>query len=231
MESHPDHCRGRDARCTMKVIVAGCGRMGEQVSRTLSGAGHAVSVIDEDPKALERLGVDFKGLRVQGIAFDRKILIQAGIETADAFAATSPSDNTNIISARIARDIFHVPRVVARLYDPRRAEIYRRLGLVTISMINWGAERIVELLTHANLDPILSFGKGEIILTAIELPPQLEGHSVRQLSVPGEIQVVVITRDGEALMPSPGTEFRQDDLVHLMVHASAIGRLEALLEI
>jgi trk system potassium uptake protein TrkA len=213
----------------MKIIVMGCGRMGEQVSLLLSNAGHDVTVIDADAKALARLGPDFKGERVQGVGFDRNVLIRAGIESADAFVATSPSDNANIVSARIARNIFQVPRVVARLYDPRRAEIYQRLGLVTISMINWGAERIVELLTHSNLDPILSFGKGEVILTAIELPAQLAGHTVRELSIPGEINVVSITRQGEALMPVSGMEFCSGDLIHLAVHASAVERLELLL--
>ncbi|HEX7432289.1 MAG TPA: TrkA family potassium uptake protein [Anaerolineaceae bacterium] len=213
----------------MKVIVMGCGRMGEQVSHTLANAGHAVSVIDADPKMLEHLGPDFKGMKITGVGFDRQVLLDAGIETADAFVATSPLDNTNIISARIARNIFKVPRVVARLYDPRRAEIYHRLGLETISLIHWGAQRIVELLTHSDLDPILSFGKGEVILTAIEIPPYLEGHRVRELSVPGEISVITITRGEEAFMAIPALEFKPGDLVHLAVLASAISRLESLL--
>jgi trk system potassium uptake protein len=212
----------------MKVIVMGCGRMGEQVSRMLGSAGHDVTVIDPDFKVLEHLGASFNGRKVVGVGFDKNILLQAGIETADAFAATSPSDNANIISSRIARNIFHVPRVVARLYDPRRAEIYHRLGLVTISMINWGAERIVELLTHSNLDPILSLGKGEVIVTAIDLPLQLEGHKVRELIVPGEINVISITRGGEAILPTGNMEFVEGDLIHLAVHSSAVGRLEAL---
>jgi trk system potassium uptake protein len=212
----------------MKVIVMGCGRMGEKVAWTLSEAGHTVVVIDADAKLLAHLGTDFPGQRVQGVGFDRKVLIQAGIETADAFAATSPSDNMNIVASRIAREIFHVPRVVARLYDPRRAEIYRRLGLVTMSMIDWGAERIVELLTHANMDPILSLGKGEVILTSIELPPTLAGRRVRDLLVPGEINVVAIVRDGEALMPGLGTEVRPGDCIYLCVHSEAMDRLEVM---
>jgi trk system potassium uptake protein len=215
----------------MKVIVMGCGRMGEQVSRKLANAGHQVTIIDSDPKELERLGSDFRGEKVLGVGFDRKVLIQAGIETADAFAATSPSDNANIIAARIARTIFKVPRVVTRLIDPRRAEIYRRLGLVTISIIHWGAERIVELIIHANLDPILSFGKGEVVITAIELPLHLEGHRVRELAIPEEISVVSITREGSALIPVAGTEFIKGDLLHIVVHSSAVDRLEALLGI
>ncbi len=215
----------------MKIIVMGCGRVGEQLARLLDREGHDVTVIDQDQGALDRLGVDFAGKKVRGVGFDRQILMQAGVENADAFAATSPSDNANIVAARIARNIFHVPRVVTRLYDPRRAEIYRRLGLVTISMTAWGAERIYEVIAHTNLDPILSFGKGEVALVTLEIPAQLEGHTVDQLSVPGEINVCVITRDGEALVPSSGTEFHSGDFVHVMVLASAMRRLEALLNI
>jgi trk system potassium uptake protein TrkA len=213
----------------MKVIVMGCGRMGEKVARMLIENGHAVAVIDSDPKRLEHLGVDFPGQRIQGIGFDRKVLIQAGIETADAFAATSSSDNANIVASRITREIFHVPRVVARLYDPRRAEIYRRLGLVTMSMIDWGAERIVELITHADLDPILSLGKGEVIMTLIEIKPNLSGRTVRDLMVPGEINVVAIVREGEAMIPGLGTEFCTGDRLYLTVRADAMERLEEML--
>ena len=126
--------------------------------------GHEVTVIDFDQMALARLGPNFKGRTIKGIGFDRNVLIEAGIKGADAFAATSASDNANIVAARIARNVFHVPRVVARLYDPRRAEIYRRLGMLTISSTTWGAERIREMLTHSELDPVMTFGSGEVSL-------------------------------------------------------------------
>ena len=136
----------------MNVIVMGCGRVGEQVCYLLLNEGHQVTVIDVNPQALARLGEGFKGRKVTGVGFDQDILIEAGIESADAFAATSSSDNANIVAARIARNYFRVPRVVARLYDPRRAEIYQRLGLLTISSTTWGAERIREILTRPYLD-------------------------------------------------------------------------------
>ena len=164
----------------MNVIIMGCGRVGEQVSRLMASEGHTVTVIDYDATALERLGPNFKGTRIQGVGFDRQILIGAGIETAEAFAATSSSDNANIVAARIARNVFHVPRVVARLFDPRRAEIYRRLGLITISSTEWGAQRIHELLTHNDLDPIMTFGNGEVCLITVEAA-QLNGRSVPDL--------------------------------------------------
>jgi trk system potassium uptake protein len=213
----------------MKVIVMGCGRMGERVARMLAEDQHEIAVIDADANLLEHLGEGFTGRKVHGIGFDRNVLIQAGIETADAFAATSPSDNMNVVASRIAREIFHVPRVVARLYDPRRAEIYHRLGLVTMSMIDWGAERIVELITHSALDPLLSIGQGEVILTRIELPAHLVGRIVRDLQVPGEIGVVSIVRDGAALLPGLGSEFCAGDMLYLSVHAGAVDRLNAML--
>src|SRR5512139_981659 len=164
----------------MKVIVMGCGRVGEQVSRIMADEGHEVVVIDRDPAALARLGPAFKGRTVRGVGFDRTVLIDAGIERADAFAATSPSDNANIVAARIARNIFRVPRVVARLYDPRRAEIYQRLGLLTISTTAWGAERIVEVVTHADLDVLHVFQDGGTTMVRVEAPARLSGHRVAQ---------------------------------------------------
>lgn len=215
----------------MRIIIMGCGRVGEQVSRLMSKEGHDVTVIDKDWDALNRLGNDFKGRKIRGIGFDRKVLIDAGIENAHAFAATSPSDNVNIIAARIARTIFFVPKVVARLYDPRRAEIYRRLGLLTISSTTWGAERIRELILHSELDPTISFGSGEVSLIAIETPPQLVGRAVKDLMVPGEVIVSAVVRQGKAFIPMSGTEFQPGDTLQLIVLASAMDRLKSLLDL
>jgi trk system potassium uptake protein TrkA len=213
----------------MKIIIMGCGRVGSQVAQLLDSEGHDVTVIDPVLDNLDRLGINYHGKKIRGVGFDRDVLIQAGIEMADAFVATSSSDNANIVAARIARNIFHVPRVVARLYDPRRAEIYRRLGLVTMSMVSWGAQRIYELLTHTNLDPTFYFGRGEVSLVAIEIPSHLVGRMVNHISVPGEVNVVAITRQGEAMMATLGTEFQPGDLVYFAVQASAMDRLETLL--
>jgi trk system potassium uptake protein TrkA len=215
----------------MKVIIMGCGRVGDQLSLLLSGEGHDVVVIDQDAAALDRLSPGFVGRKIHGVGFDRDVLHRAGIEEAEGFASTSSSDNANIVAARIARNVFHVPRVVARLHDPRRAEIYRRLGLVTISSTTWGARRISELLTHSDLAPILSFGTGEISLLTIETPPHFAGRAVRDLTILGEIAVVAVTRNGHALMASPGLEFASGDTIHLSVMSSAMGRLEEMLDL
>jgi len=213
----------------MKVIIMGCGRVGEQLARLLVDDDHQVVVIDYDDSALARLGPNFKGQKINGVGFDRDVLMKAGIEQADAFAAASSSDNANIVAARIAHNIFHVPRVVARLFDPQRAEIYRRLGMLTISSTTWGAERLRELLTSAELDPILSFGSGEVSLVSIEVPPQLTGRMVKDLSVSSEIAVIAITRQGAAFIPTLGSQFKEGDVVHAAILASALGRFKTLL--
>ena len=213
----------------MKVIVMGCGRIGSQVSELLSMNGHEVTIIDHDDNSEGRLHPSFKGKIIKGLGFDRQILNQAGISEVEAFVAASQSDNANIVAARIARNIFHVPRVVARLYDPRRAEIYQRLGLTTISSTNWGAERIFQVLTHSDIDVWNTFGSGEVALVHVELPPHLAGRNVIQLNVPGEIMVVTITRNDHAFVPTTGTEFKEGDLVHLVVISSAMNRLTELL--
>jgi trk system potassium uptake protein TrkA len=213
----------------MKVVIMGCGRVGEQLAWLMSEEGQSVAVIDYDANALARLGPNFKGETVRGVGFDRDVLIRAGIEQADAFAATSSSDNANIIAARIARNIFHVPRVVARLFDPRRAEIYRRLGIFTISSTTWGAERIREIFSFAELDPLMTFGSGEVFMFSVDVTPQLVGRVARDLTVPNEISVVAITREGRAFLPTSGSQFRDGDVIHLAVLASSIDRIRELL--
>ncbi len=214
----------------MKAIIMGCGRLGEQVCRLLAASGgNQVCVIDYDQTALDRLGADIKVRKVKGVGFDREVLLEAGIREADAFVATSSSDNANVIAARIARNIFYVPKVVARLYDPRRAEIYRRLGLMTISSINWAAERVREMLLHADLDSVMAFGKGEVALLNIETPAHLVGRQVKHLIIPGETNVVSITREGQAFIPTTGSELKSGDTIHIVVLATSMGQLETLL--
>jgi trk system potassium uptake protein TrkA len=215
----------------MKIIIMGCGRVGSQVSQLLVSHGHQVTVIDHDDNALARLGADFKGMVVHGIGFDRNILLEAGVETAEGFVAASSSDNANIVAARIARTIFHVPRVVARLYDPVRAEIYQRLGLTTISSTAWGAERILEVVTHADLDVLNVFSDSGTTMVRVESPARLNGHHISQMNIPGEVSVTAITRNNHTFIPVSGTEFQEGDVIYLAVIPSAMDRLEELLGI
>jgi trk system potassium uptake protein len=215
----------------MKVVIMGCGRVGEQLAYLMDSEGHAVTIIDTDAWALRRLKPAFKGEKVRGIGFDKDVLVEAGIESADAFAATSSSDNANVVAARIARNIFKVPRVVARIYDPRTAEMYERLGIRTISSTVWGAERFRELIVHSQLEPEITFGNGEVVMTYVETPPNLVGRMVKHLTVSGEISVAAITRNEIAFIPLMGTEFHRGDIIHMIVLASAIDRLRDLLGI
>ncbi len=214
----------------MKVIVMGCGRVGSQVSQMLAQRGHQVTVIDHsNTDAAARLGPNFKGRLISGLGFDRAVLIEAGVEQAEAFVAASPSDNANIVAARIARNIFHVPRVVARMYDPRRAEIYHRLGLLTISSTDLGVRQIYEMVTHTDLDVLQKFGRGEVSVLAIEVDTTLARRNVRDLSIPGEVLVISITRNDRAFIPATGTEFQEGDIVHLAVQSTSMTRLEQML--
>jgi trk system potassium uptake protein len=215
----------------MKIIIMGCGRVGSQVSQLLVSHGHEVTVIDHDANALARLGTDFKGKVVRGLGFDRTALLEAGVETAEGFVAASSSDNANIVAARIARNIFRVPRVVARLYDPVRAEVYQRLGLTTISSTAWGAERIVEVVTHADLDVLHVFRDGGTTMVRVEAPARLNGHRVAQMNIPGEMSVTAITRNDHTFIPVSGTEFQEGDVIYLAVIPSGMVRLEELLGI
>jgi trk system potassium uptake protein TrkA len=213
----------------MNIIIIGCGRMGASLAQALVKRGNEVAVVDCNPAAFERLGSAFGGKIVPGIGFDRAVLAKAGIERADGLAAVTDSDETNVVVARVARKIFRVPKVVARLYDPRKAEIYRRLGLQTISQTTWGVGRVLEILTSSGMETILTLGNGEVEIVEIEVPHLLIGRTVSELTVPGEIHVTAITRGGKAFLPSHGTEFQGGDLVHLTLLFASAERLKALL--
>src|SRR5512138_3897707 len=189
----------------MRLIIIGCGRMGAGLAHTLSQHGHSVTVVDRDPQAFERLHSSFKGQTIAGVGFDRDVLLQAGIERADGLAAVTASDETNVVAARLARLMFRVPRVVARLYDPRKAEIYRRLGIQTISTTAWGTQRIAELLGYSQLDSIVSLGSGAVDIVELAVPHVLVGRPVSDVTISGEVQVVAISRGGTTFLPTLGT--------------------------
>jgi trk system potassium uptake protein TrkA len=212
----------------MKIIIIGCGRVGSGLAKMLSNRDHQVTVIDSDPVAFERLGKGYKGKSVVGIGFDRQALLDAGIEKADAFAAVTASDEANAVAARIAKNVFKVPRVAARIYDPRKADIYRRLGMQTISPVALGISRMAELLSFSNLAVSESVGSGEVKMVDIEIPSMLKGHRTSELNIPGEVQVTAVTRNGKTFLPLGGTAFEEGDIVHLAVLATSQDRLKDL---
>jgi len=215
----------------MKVLIVGCGRVGAGLAMTLSARCHDVNIVDKDPLAFERLGGDFKGRTFTGIGFDREILLCMDIERADALAAVTASDEANIVAARIAKDIFHVPRVVARLYDNRQAEIYQRLGLQTIAPTGWGINRMADLLLYSPLDAVFTVGSGGVEIVEAVAPYLLVGKVVRDLTVTGEILVAAITRENKTFIPTLGTILQEDDLLHMVVLTSSSTRLREILDL
>jgi len=214
----------------MKAIVMGCGRVGSQVSLLLAAQGHDVTVIDHhDVDAESRLGPKFKGRMIHGLGFDESVLMKAGIKTADAFVAASSSDNANIVGARIAQFIYKVPRVVTRLFDPARAEIYERLGLRTVSTTAIGASQIFEIVTQTDFDVINSYGHGDVSIIKIPVDHHLEGKLVKEISIAGEVLVTMILRDERAFVPTLGTQLKYGDVAFISAQASAIDRLKSLL--
>ena len=213
----------------MRILIIGCGRVGAGLAQTMLLRGHSVVVVDKDPLAFERLGSRFKGQTVIGVGFDRNVLLKAGIERTDGLAAVTASDETNVLIGRIAQQIFRVPKVVARLYDLRQAEIYRRLGLPTVAPTSWGINRIAEMLLYSPLDAVYRLGNGEVDLLEMQVPQILIGKLVRDLTLPGEIHVVAISRDGKTFLPTSGATLQEGDLLHLATLTTSASRLRGLL--
>jgi len=213
----------------MKIIIIGCGRMGSGLAQALGRNGHSVTIIDQDPAAFELLPPSFKGRTVKGFGFDRDVLLEAGIDRADGLAALTSSDEVNAVIARISSQVFRVPKVVARLYDRRKADIYKRLGLQTIDPATWGINRIADMLCYSPLDTVLSLGGGDVDIVEVEVPALLVGRTVRELIVPGEIQVTAISRRNRTFLPTLGTEFQKRDLIHMAVAAGSGDHLKSLL--
>lgn len=195
----------------------GCGRSGSRLARRLERQGHSIAVIDKDPTAFHLLGMDFQGRTVTGIGFDSNTLVDAGIERADAFIAVSSGDNTNIVSSMVAKEVFHVPKVITRIYDPRRAQIYRRMGIPTVAPVTWSIGKIMDLLYLEKSHVRDTFGNGEVELMEIRIPGLLAGREVREFEAPGEIRVASIERLSGAFLPLAGTTFEEDDLVDVVV--------------
>lgn len=213
----------------MKVIIAGCGRVGSTLAKILSREGHDVAVVDKNPDSFDDLGKSFTGLTVEGMVFDGAALRKAGIDRADAFASVTSGDNSNIVSAMIAKDIFKVPKVVARIFDPRRAEIYRRLRIPTVSSVTWAANEIHTLLSHGDIIREATFGDGEVELTRIAISPLLAGRTVDDISVPGEVLVAAIVRGGKAFIPMSGEKFQENDIAEFSVLRTSVPRLKKML--
>jgi len=192
----------------------GCGRVGSALAFRLLELGHSVSVIDKEESAFNILGPDFKGEKIIGVGFDRDTLIEAGIEKAEAFAAVSSGDNSNIVSARVARETFNVSLVVARIYDPRRAKVYERLGIPTVASVAWTTDQVLRRLLPLGAQEEWRDPSGNVVLAQVHLSPKWVGRSVADITEACPVRVALIGRFAGAILPTRETIFQEGDLAH-----------------
>jgi trk/ktr system potassium uptake protein len=213
----------------MHVVIMGCGRVGSELTLQLGKAGHEVVIIDKKPEAFDRLPPGFDARTIVGLGFDRDILEEAGIKEADAFIAVSNGDNSNIVSARVALEHYHVPNVIARIYDPQRAEIYQRLNIPTVATTTWGVKQIMMMLTHPREEIKESLVGGDLFRMRVPVPDHLIGKSVSQLNEEGKVLVAGVDRMGSGFIPVPSSTFQQGDIVQLILQKEGLDILDEML--
>lgn len=206
----------------MYVVVMGCGRVGSAVATTLARLGHEVAVIDRDKSAFLRLGPDFPGRTVLGMGFDRDVLIEAGIERADAFAAVSSGDNSNIISARVARERFGVERVVARIYDAKRAAAYERLGIPTVATVPWTTDRFLHALTRDSESARWRDPTGSVAISEVDVHEGWIGRRIVDFEEAVEARVAFVIRFGAGLLPDRKTVIQADDRIYIAAVSGSV---------
>jgi trk system potassium uptake protein len=203
------------------VVIVGCGRVGSTLGRELVSAGHTVAVVDRKAEAFSRLGESFTGQKIMGIGFDRDVLIEAGIQKAGALAAVTNGDNSNILIARVAREEFGIERVVARIYDPKRAEIYERLGIATVATVKWTSERILRRILPDLPAVEWTDPSAKVVLVERELPKVIVG--TRVLSLDSAIaRVVAIRRLGTAIIPTADTVVQEGDVAYVAAEIKSL---------
>ncbi|OZM74605.1 potassium transporter TrkA [Amycolatopsis antarctica] len=206
----------------MHVVIMGCGRVGASLAAALERLGHEVAVIDKNLDAFRRLGSEFHGQQVVGVGFDRKVLIEAGIERAGAFAAVSSGDNSNIISARVARETFGTEHVVARIYDHKRAAVYERLGIPTVATVPWTTDRFLRTLLPDGVATSWRDPTGTVALLQLPMHEDWVGRRVRDLEESSGCRIAFIMRFGTGVLPEAKTLLQADDLVYAAAHSGTI---------
>jgi len=211
-------------------VIMGCGRVGVTLAHTLDDDGHTVAIIDQDERAFRRLRRGFAGRKVTGVGFDRDTLERADIGAAYAFAAVSSGDNSNILATRVARETYHVPHVVARIYDPGRAEIYQRLGIPTVAAVRWSADQVLRrILPEQGIKGDFREASGRLILGEVGVHDGWYGHSLGEIEDAAGIRVAYLTRFGEGMLPTPETRLQQGDVLHAMMPVAATGDIDRIL--
>ncbi|MDT5092018.1 MAG: trk/ktr system potassium uptake protein [Mycobacterium sp.] len=213
---------------TLRVVVMGCGRVGASLADALARIGHEVAVIDRDKTAFNRLSAEFTGERVLGMGFDRDVLLKSGIEEAGAFAAVSSGDNSNIISARVARETFGIQRVVARIYDAKRAKVYERLGIPTVATVPWTTDRLLNFLTRETETTKWRDPSGNVAVAEVALHESWVGHRVVDLESETRARVAFVIRFGSGLLPEPKTVLQAGDQVYVAAIAGHIAEALAI---
>lgn len=213
----------------MHVVIGGYGRVGRFMAHALEDAGHTVAVIDHDPTAFTVLNDTPKCRRLVGEVFDRETLERAGIAKAGCYAAVTSGDNSNVVSARVAKLTFKVPTVLARIYDPRRAELYRELGIRTISSVEWATAQLLAMIANPRLHSEYQFGEGAVQMIEVEAPLPLIDARFPEFEIPGEIRVSVVVRDHSAIIPVPGMRVERGDRLYVAVARDSIAKFERLI--
>jgi trk system potassium uptake protein TrkA len=199
------------------VVIMGCGRVGSTLARSLEDRNHTVAIVDTNPDAFRRLGPSFNGIKVTGIGFDQDVLEKAGIEKADAFCAVSSGDNSNIIAARVAREQFGIQRVVARIYDPGRAEVYQRLGITTVATVRWTADQVLRRILPAGAEPDFRDPSGSIRLDSILANEKWIGERTVKLQDQAGCRIAWIDRLGVGTLPTRESVMQEGDVLHVVM--------------
>ncbi|WP_250445825.1 TrkA family potassium uptake protein [Actinotalea sp. C106] len=207
----------------------GCGRVGATLAQSLEGRGHSVAVIDQNADAFRRLEAGFTGKRVTGLGFDRGTLVQAGVEDAYAFAAVSDGDNSNILAARVVRETYGVTNVVARIYDPHRAEIYQRLGIPTVATVRWTSDQVLRRMLPMGATDEYRDASGQILMAQMDVHPGWVGRALSDIERATGARVAYLTRYGDGVLPGPGAVLQENDLLHVLVTAADLPRVERVL--
>ncbi len=214
---------------SVHVVIVGCGRVGSTLALELVAVGHTVAVIDRKPDAFKRLGENFSGLTIAGIGFDRDVLQEAGIERAQAVAAVTNGDNSNILIARVAREKFGIEKVVARIYDPKRAEIYERLGIATVATVKWTSERILRRILPDISSVEWTDPSSNVVLIEREFPNSLAGKKIIEIELSGA-RISALRRLGTAVIPDENTIVQQGDIGYFAVEIGSLDKLNSLLK-
>lgn len=216
--------------CPVHVVVVGCGRVGSELAAKLEAEDHSVSVIDKERDAFRRLSENFKGKAVLGFGFDRAHLEEAGIREAGALAAVTSGDNTNVLTARIARENYEIPNVVARIYDPRRAMIYQRLGIQTVATVAWTTDQVIRRMFPERSVAEWTDASGTVTLVERSLPAAWAGRRLCDIEERDRFRLVSVTRAGQGRICGPETVGQEGDILHIASKVDLLEELDSLLD-